>query len=58
MAFDHNHHHQDDIKILTTFGFFKIKKGVGFVFMDNSSGASHVRPEDFYLLRLYTQGQS
>jgi len=58
MAFDHNNHHQDEIKLLTNFGFFKVNKGIGFVFMDISSGASHLRPEDLYLSRLYTQGQS
>ena len=58
MAFDHNSYHQSDIKILNNFGFFLVNKGIGFVYMDISSNANQIQPDDFYLSRLYTQGQS
>ena len=58
MAFDHNSYHQKDIKILKDLGFFLVNKGIGFVYLDISSHANQIRPENLYLSRLYTQGQS
>jgi hypothetical protein len=58
MAFDHHIYHQSDIKILNSSGFFLVNKGIGFVYMDISSQPNQIRPEDLYLSRLYTQGQS
>ena len=57
LTFEGNQVNRQQMDLLKSTGFFIIKKGMGFIFLP-LGGCPAIRPEQFLLSRIYTQGHN
>lgn len=57
-GFTHHPYLKHEIELLKKAGFFYVKKGIGFVWKDMKTCIHNIKPDDIYLSRTFTQGDS